>query len=132
MKKAIDSLQLLDALADEAARYEVEEGKPTRESRAAAARYRALIDERLAAMRRKDLEQLGDVHIEGREIRPDLKPLGRDALIARLLGYPKQGLAVAFAHRNLKDISDDDLRTMIQDIEASLGIAPPPEKETVS
>ena len=120
MKKSIDRLTLLDTLADEAARYEIEEGKPTRASRAAAERYRAFIDKRLAAMRRNDLETVGDVYIERREIRPDLLPLDRDALIARLLGYPRHGLAVAFAHRNLKDISDDDLRTMIQDIEAAL------------
>ena len=35
MKNKIDSMAILDALADEAARYEVEEGKPTVESLAA-------------------------------------------------------------------------------------------------
>lgn len=120
MKKPLNSIEMLDALADEAARYEVEEGKPTRESRAAASRYRALIDNTLAAMRRKDLEQVAHVRIERREIRPDLLAMARDALVARVLEYQKQGYAAGFAHRKLTGVSDDDLRTMIQDIEAAM------------
>jgi hypothetical protein len=120
MKKSLSSIEMLDALADEAARYEVEEGKPTRESRAAASRYRALVDNSLAAMRRKDLEHVGDVQVERREIRPDLLAMARDALVARVLEYQKQGYASGFAHRKLTSVSDDDLRTMIQDIEAAM------------
>ncbi len=120
MKKALSSIEMLDLLADEAARYELEEGKPTRESRAAAGRYRALIDDRLAAMRRKDLEPLTHVQVERREIRPDLLAMARDALVARVLEYQNQGYAAGFAHRKLTTVSDDDLRTMIQDIEAAM------------
>lgn len=120
MKKALSSIEVLDAIADEAARYELEEGTPTRESRAAAARYRGLIDNRLAAMRRADLAKLGEVRIERREIRPDLLGMARDALVTRVLEYQRQGYAQGFAHRKLTGVSDDDLRTMIQDIEAAL------------
>ncbi|MCX5747969.1 MAG: hypothetical protein NT062_36370 [Proteobacteria bacterium] len=119
MKKTIDSMNILDALADEAARYEVEEGKPTAESRAATTRYRGFIDDRLAAMRRAELEQLGPVHVERHAIRPDLLALLRDALVARLVGLQERFPALGFAHRNLTDVTDDDLRTMIQDAEAA-------------
>ena len=120
MKKPLTSIEMLDALADEAARYEIDEGKPTRQSRAAAARYRSALDNRLAAMRREDLAKLGAVQIERSEIRPDLLAMARDALVARVLTYRQQGYAQGFAHRKLTSISDDDLRTMIQDIEAAM------------
>ena len=120
MKKALTSIELLDAIADEAARYEIEEGKPTRESRAAAARYRGFVDNRLAAMRREDLAKLGEARIERSEIRPDLLAKARDALVARGLEYQQHGYAEGFAHRKLTGVSDDDLRTMIQDIEAAM------------
>jgi hypothetical protein len=120
MKKPLSSIEVLDALADAAARYEMEEGKPTRASRAAAARYRTHIDNQLAAMRRQDLAKLGAVRIERREIRPDLLAMARDALVARVLTYQQQGYAQGFAHRKLTSISDDDLRTMIQDIETAM------------
>lgn len=120
MKKALSSIEVLDAIADEAARYELEEGKPTRASRAAVARYRGFIDNQLAAMRRDDLAKLGTVGIERREIRSDLLGMARDALVARVLEYRQHGYAQGFAHRKLTGVSDDDLRTMIQDIEAAM------------
>jgi hypothetical protein len=120
MKRPLSSIEALDALADEAARYELEEGKPTRQSRAAAARYRSILDNHLAAMRREDLAKLGAVRIERSEIRPDLLGMARDALVARVLAYQQQGYAQGFAHRKLTSISDDDLRTMIQDIETAM------------
>ncbi len=120
MKTKIDSMEILDALADEAARYEVEEGKPTAESRAAAARYRMLIDDRLAAMRRADLERLGAVGVERRAIRTDLLALAREALIARLEKLQARFPALGFAHRNFTGVSDDDLRTMIEDAESAM------------
>jgi|GEM_PF-5538536 len=120
MKTKIDSMEILDALADEAARYEVEEGKPTAQSLAAASRYRGFIDDRLAAMRRADLDTLGPSQIERRSLRDDLLALGRDALISRLSGLYDRYPALGFAHRNLKDITDDDLRAMIQDAESAM------------
>ncbi|HEU0029899.1 MAG TPA: hypothetical protein VFQ53_04645 [Kofleriaceae bacterium] len=120
MKNKIDSMEILDALADAAARHEVEHGEPTVESRAAAARIRGFIDERLAAMRRTDLEDLGPVGVERRAIRPDLLGLARDALVARLECLAERFPALGFAHRNFRGVSDDDLRTMIEDAEAAM------------
>lgn len=120
MKTKFDSMKMLDALADEAARYEVEEGKPTAASLAAAGRYRAFIDDRLAAMRRAELAALGAPQVERRALRADLLALGRDALIARLSGLYDSYPALGFAHRGLTDITDDDLRAMIQDAESAM------------
>jgi hypothetical protein len=115
-----NSMDILDALADEAARYEVEEGKPTAESWAAASRYRAMIDDKLSAMRRAELEKLGPVHIERQPIRADLLGLARDALISRLVSLQERYPALGFSHSKLKKITDDDLRTMIQDAESAM------------
>jgi hypothetical protein len=115
-----DSIAILDALADEGACYELEEGKPTVASRAAAARYRAFIDDKLAASRRADLEALGPVQVERREIRKDLLELVRDALIARLMWLQEQCPSLGFAFSKLTELSDDDLRTMVQDAEEEL------------
>ena len=115
-----NSMEILDALADEAARYEVEEGKPTAESWAAATRYRAMIDDRLSAERRAELERLGPVRMERQPIRADLLGLARDALLARLFGLQERYPALGFSHSKLKNITDDDLRTMIQDAEAAM------------
>jgi hypothetical protein len=121
MKKPISNMDALDALADEAARFELEEGKPTAESRAAVARYRTQIDDRLAAMRRADLDRLGSVRVEHRPIRRDLLGLGRDALMARLEQLQERFPALGFAHRKLTNVTDDDLRTMIEDAESATG-----------
>ena len=115
-----NSMDLLDALADEAARYEVEEGTPTAHSRRAAVRLRGAIDDRLAALRRRDLEHMGTVLVERRPIRPDLRTLVREKLVDRLLGLELRRPALGFAYRNLTNVSDDDLRTMIEDAEAEL------------
>ncbi len=120
MKDNPDNLAILDALADEAARYELEEGKPTAASRAAAVRYRAFIDDKLAAARRADLDALGEVMVERREIRKDLQSLPRPALIERLRWLQDQCPALGFAFSKLTDYSDDDLRTMIEDAEEEL------------
>jgi hypothetical protein len=120
MKDNPDSLEMLDALADEAARYELEEGKPTPASRAAAARYRSFIDVKLVAARRADLEALGEVKVERREIRKDLQPLPRPSLLARLGRLQERCPALGFAFNKLTEYSDDDLRTMIEDAEEEL------------
>ena len=52
MKKPTKHLDVLEALADDAARSEEDEGKPTPASRAAAHRYQALISDKMAEMRR--------------------------------------------------------------------------------
>ena len=113
-----DNWDLLDALADAAARYEAEEGEPTRDSRAAALRYRAFIDDRLATLGRADLEAHAPARVTHRSIRPDLLAMTRDKLVAYVRRLQDQQPGLGFAHRSLVDVSDDDLRTMIEDIES--------------
>ena len=113
-----DDWDILDALADEAARYEADEGKPTLTSRAAARRYRAFVDDRLAALGRAELEQHAPARVTQPAIRPDLLAMTRDKLLAYIRRLQDQQPGLGFAHRSLVDVSDDDLRTMIEDIES--------------
>jgi len=110
------NLNALEALADAAVEVELAEGKPTKESRAAAARYHAFVSDRLAAMRRAELAQVGEPKINRRPIRTSLMEMAHDALIAEFTRLKQLHPEKGFAHRKLTEITDDDLRTMIEDI----------------
>ena len=114
MMKHRKNLDVLEALADAAARVEEEEGTPTPASRAAAQRYQALIGDRLAEMRRAELARHG-AKVERRSIPEWLLAMPRAALEAMLEVMRQTSPSLGFAHRNLTDVPDDDLRTMIQD-----------------
>lgn len=109
-------LDVLDALADAAVEVELTEGQPTKESRAAAQRCYAFVTERLAELRRAELARLGEPVIERRPIRPSLMAMARDALVAELSRLGKAHPTLGFAHQKLSTVTDDDLRTMIEDI----------------
>ncbi|MFT3697703.1 MAG: hypothetical protein QM831_31480 [Kofleriaceae bacterium] len=106
----------LEALADAAVAAELAEGKSTKESRAAAARYQAFVTDRLAAMRRAELDQLGEPKIVRRPVRTALLEMSHDALVAEYARLKQQHPKLGFLHRKLTEITDDDLRTMIEDI----------------
>ena len=116
MRKMNKHLATLEALADAAVAVELEEGMPDRESHAAANRYHALVTDRLAEMRRAELAQIAKPSRERRSVRPGVLAMAHDALVAEYArlktAYPELG----FAHRKLSGITDDDLRTMIEDI----------------
>ena len=120
MSDSHKNLRVLDALADAAADVELEEGKPTPASRAAADRYGLLVKEKLAAMRRAELERVTVDTNERRTIRADLLDKPRAWLLARLAELGQMMPQLGFAHRNLTEVTDDDLRTMIEDIELGL------------
>lgn len=120
MKESTRNMKLLDALADEAATYELEFASSTAESRAAAARYSAFTSERLAKKRREDLERV-QVNAERRPIRKSLLEMGRDALLQLLAKLEASSPSLSFAHQDLTHISDNDLRTMIDDAETAMG-----------
>src|SRR5204863_8207521 len=80
MKKARKHIDVLEALADAAARAEEDEGRPTPTSRAAALRYQALIGDKLAAMRRAELDRHGSATIERKTIPEWLIAMPRTAL----------------------------------------------------
>ena len=116
MKNHKMHLDTLEALADAAVTVELEEGVSTKESRAAGSRYQALVADRLAEMRRAELARLGEPKIERRPVRPSLLAMARDALVAEYSRLKHAYPQVGFAHRKLSGITDDDLRTMIEDI----------------
>ena len=119
MKESTRNMKALDALVDEAVHYELEFGAPTKESRSAAARYGSVISDRLAEMRRADLARVR-VNTERRPIRKSLLAMGRDALLAQLAKLQEASPVLAFAHRDLTHVTDDDLRTMIDDAEGAM------------
>jgi hypothetical protein len=117
MKKPMNKhLATLEAIADAAVAVELEEGVPDRESRAAAARYHALVSDRLGEMRRAELARIAEPSRERRAIRPALLAMARDALVAEYARLKAAHPGLGFAHRKLAEITDDDLRTMIEDI----------------
>ena len=120
MRKHSKNLDVLDALADAAARDEEENGRSTPASRAAAQRYQALISDRLAEMRRAELDRHGAAKIERKTIPEWLLAMPRAALEALLETMKQASPSLGFAHRNLKEVTDDDLRTMIQDAQLML------------
>ena len=115
MKNHKKHLDTLEALADAAVAVELAEGRPDKESRAAAMTYHALVHDRLAAMRRAELAQIEPI-VERRAVRPELMAMARDALVAEYARLKAAYPALAFAHRKLEAITDDDLRSMIEDI----------------
>lgn len=116
MKKMNKHFATLEALADAAVAVELEEGTPDRESRAAANRYHALVSDRLAEMRRAELAQIAEPSRERRPTRPGLLSMAHDALLAEYARLKTAHPELGFAHRKLSEITDDDLRTMIEDI----------------
>lgn len=117
MKKPMNKhLATLEALADAAVAVELEEGVPDKDSRTAAARYHALVSDRLGEMRRAELARIAEPSRERRPIRPALLGMARDGLVAEYARLKTSHPELGFAHRKLSEITDDDLRTMIEDI----------------
>src|SRR5262245_21870989 len=115
MKKATRDIDMLEALADAAARSEEDEGRPTPASRAPARRYQTIIGDKLAQMRRAELERHGPATVERKLIPEWLLAMPRAALETMLAAMRESCPTLGFAHRNLTEVTDDDLRTMIQD-----------------
>ena len=119
MKESTRNMRILDALADQAAHYELEFGTPTKESRAAGARYATAAADLLAQKRREDLERVR-ITTERRPIRKSLLAMGRDALLAQIAKLEAAAPTLAFAHQDLTHVSDDDLRSMVDDAELAM------------
>jgi hypothetical protein len=124
MKNSPKHISVLESLADAAARSEEDEGRPTPASRAAARRYQAIISDKLAEMRRAELERHGPATVERAPIPGWLLAMPRAALETMLRAMCDSSPSLGFAHRNLTEVTDDDLRTMIQDAQWTLGYKP--------
>lgn len=113
--KPVDAL---DALYEDLALYASEHGTATPKDKEWAARMRVRTMERVAEMRRNLVPDVEP--IKARPIRPSLLAMTRDALLARFDEISKRmGGAVQVAHRHLKDLSDDDLRRVIETLETA-------------
>lgn len=115
MKNTNKHFDVLEALADAAARVEENEGRSTPASRAAAKRYQAFVANRMDDMRRAELRRHGVPVVARRTIPEWLRAMSRAALEATLEAMRTACPTLGFAHRNLTEVTDDDLRTMIQD-----------------
>lgn len=115
LDKPVDAL---DALYEDLAQYASEHGDATPRDREWAARMRARTMEKLAQHRRNLVPDVAP--IKARPIRGELLAMTRDALLARFDEISRRmGGAVQVAHRHLKDLSDDDLRRVLETLETA-------------
>jgi hypothetical protein len=112
-----NDLDVVDAIIHDAAMRDAEEGTSTPQQRRAEDAAHASIHARIAELRRSLLPAAGPP-AQARPIRPALLALARDALLVRLETLTRtMGGAVQYAHRDLDQLSDDDLRRLIDLIE---------------
>lgn len=112
--KPVDAL---DAMYEDLARHAAEEGTAAPADRAWAARMQERVMARLAAHRRALAPDV--TPRKAPPIRPSILAMSRDALLAAIEDITQRmGGAVQIAHRHLKDLSDDDLRRVLETLEA--------------
>jgi len=117
-KKPIpNAVDILDEITQQAALDAAEHPKVTAADRQWSREYGAKIDARLAELRRNLTP--ADAPIENAQpIRASTLAMARDALIEAITRITRSmGGAVQFAHRNLKVLSDDDLRRLYDTID---------------
>jgi hypothetical protein len=111
--KPVDAL---DALYERLAAADAEEGTEKADPAwKADVKHRAAL--RLAELRRQLVPDVKPV--KARPIRPALLAMTRDALLARIDEIAsRMGGAMQLAHRHLVDLTDDDLRRVLETLEA--------------
>ena len=119
-KSKPNAVDILDEINHQAALYEAHHGKSTPEDRKWACAVGAQLEARVAELRRNLTP--ADAPIEKAPPLPkSLFALTRDALIARITEVTRaMGGTVQYAHRNLKGLSDDDLRRLLATIDPTL------------
>jgi hypothetical protein len=112
-----DAVEILDAISHQVALEEAENGKSTAADLRWSRELGVKLDARLAELRRKLMP--ADVMMEkAKPIRPSTLAMARDALIAGIERFMASiGGTVQYAHRNLKGLSDDDLRRLYDTID---------------
>ena len=110
-------LEIVDAIYEDAALVDAEHGKSTPEDQNWARQVRSNVQARLAEMRR-NLMPAAVPPKRARAISAWLLEMGRDALEACLERLTaKMGGGVQYAHRHLGELSDDDLRRLIDTLD---------------
>lgn len=112
MKNKPTPSEILDEITHHAAEAAVAARKATKEDREWSRALGARLDARLAELRR-NLTPADPPTEKAKQIRPSTLVMTRDAVIEAITRLTQSmGGAVQFAHRNLKQLSDDDLRRM--------------------
>ncbi len=112
--KPIDAL---DALYEALALQAEEHGSATPEDREWAARMRARTMDKLAAHRRALVPDVQPT--KARPIRAEFLAMSRDALLARFEEISRRVVGgIQVAHRHLTDLTDDDLRRVLETLES--------------
>lgn len=112
-----NSLDVIDAISHQAALAEAENGVSTAEDRRWSKDLGVTIEARLAELRR-NLTPAEVVPERAAPIRPSLLAMARDALIAAITRITQvRGSAVQYAYRDLRGLSDDDLRRLLDTLE---------------
>lgn len=107
----------LDELSHQVALDAVEHAQPTAEDRAWSRALGTRLEARLAELRR-NLTPPDVVTERAKPLRPSTLALTRDALIEAITRITRSmGGAVQYAHRNLRGLSDDDLRRLLDTID---------------
>jgi hypothetical protein len=107
-----NAAEVLDTILHHVALDAAENGRPTEDDKRWSRDLGVQIEARLAELRRKHTP--ADEPIEkAKPIRPSTLAMLRDALIEAITRITRtMGGAVQYAHRNLKGLSDDDLRRL--------------------
>ncbi len=114
------NLQILDGVYHTIALVDAEEGPVTRELRRDVDALMAFTQTRLAELRRVELRQkLSNLSpVSSHAVRPSILAMTRDAIVARLGALCAAQPSAGFAHRDLARMTDDDLRTALEDAES--------------
>jgi hypothetical protein len=119
-KNKPNALDVVEEIWHQAALYEAQHGKSTAEDRKWAREVGQMLEARVAELRRNLTP--ADAPIEkAPPIPKSVYALVRDDLIARITAITSaMGGAVQYAHRNLKGLSDDDLRRLLVTLDPTL------------
>jgi len=113
------SIEALEAIFEDAAKADAKDpSKITPEDRAWADKQRAQWKARIAEARR-ELALPGAEPSAPPPIRAKYQAMNRDALLAAFVeASQRMGGQLQVAHRNLSDLSDDDLRRLLETLDA--------------
>lgn len=111
------NLEILDAIYNDVALVDAEDGDATPEDRRWAGEVRNRVQARLAELRRNLLPAEAPPR-PAKPIRAKYLAMARDALLSAVDEITQRmGGTVQVAHRNLSGLSDDDLRRLLETLD---------------
>jgi|GEM_PF-2070824 len=110
-------LKAFEAVAHAVAKTEAENVRMTPELNREAQLLVDFARDRIAEMRREERREKSGPIVSA-AVRPSILELTRDAIIARLGEIFRAHPQVVLAHRDFTELSDDDLRSALEDAEA--------------